>query len=90
MKNKGYNKKSVTAEDLLNAIKTMNNKELNKKEDVNSDERVETGETENDSSLDSLVREEQSVVRQKLIDKLQREPTQQEIDNWLSEHTEGY
>ena len=68
----------------------MNNNELDKKADINFDEQIQTNETVNDSSLDSLVREEQTVVRQKLIDKLRREPTQQEIDDWLNEHTESY
>lgn len=46
--------------------------------------------TADDSSLDNLIRQEQSVARQNLIDGLGREPTQTEIDRWLSEHTEGY
>lgn len=44
----------------------------------------------NDSSLENLVEQEQTVPRQKLIESLGREPTQTEIDRWLSEHTEGY
>ena len=45
---------------------------------------------ENDSSLDALVREQQSYVRNRLHEELGREPTQEEINQWLSEHTEGY
>ncbi len=45
---------------------------------------------ENDSSLEALVREEQSLVRERLREKLGREPTQEEADEWLNEQTEGY
>ena len=46
--------------------------------------------TEGDSSLQSLVREEQSFARQRLLEELGREPTEKEIDRWLSAQTEGY
>lgn len=45
---------------------------------------------ENDSSLEALVREEQSLARERLREKLGREPSQAEADQWLSEQTEGY
>ncbi len=45
---------------------------------------------ENDSSLQALVNEEQSFVRQRLKEETGREPTQEEVDRWLSEQTEGY
>jgi len=45
---------------------------------------------ENDSSLQALVNEEQSFVRARLRKELGREPTQEEVDRWLSEQTEGY
>ncbi len=45
---------------------------------------------ENDSSLEALVREEQSLVRERLREELRREPTQAEADEWLNEQTEGY
>ncbi len=45
---------------------------------------------ENDSSLEALVRQEQSVPRRHLTEELGREPTQEEIDRWISEQTEGY
>ncbi len=44
----------------------------------------------NDSSLDALVREQQSYVRNRLHGELGREPTQEEVNQWLNEHTEGY
>ncbi len=45
---------------------------------------------ENDSSLEALVREEQSIARERLREKLGREPTKEETDQWLNEQTEGY
>ena len=45
---------------------------------------------ENDSSLEALVHQEQSVARKGLTEELGREPTQEEIDRWLNEQTEGY
>ena len=45
---------------------------------------------ENDSSLESLVREEQSNARRRAQEELKREPTQKEADEWLDAHTEGY
>jgi hypothetical protein len=45
---------------------------------------------ENDSSLRALVHEEQALARERLRRELQREPTQEEIDRWLSAQTEGY
>ena len=45
---------------------------------------------ENDSSLEALVRQEQSDAHNRLREELGREPTQEEADRWLSEQTEGY
>lgn len=45
---------------------------------------------DNDSSLEALVREEQFIARERLREKLGREPTQEEVDQWLNEQTEGY
>ncbi len=45
---------------------------------------------ENDSSLEALVRQEQSDAHKRLREELGREPTQEEADRWLSEQTEGY
>jgi hypothetical protein len=45
---------------------------------------------ENDSSLDALVREQQSYVSNRLHKELGREPTQEEMNQWLHAHTEGY
>ena len=48
-------------------------------------------ETDNaDSGLEDAARTERDYLRQRLRDELQREPTEQELDEWLRQHTEGY
>lgn len=42
------------------------------------------------SALEDLGRAEREYVRGRLRDELKREPTDEEIDDWLREHTEGY
>jgi DNA-directed RNA polymerase specialized sigma subunit len=41
-------------------------------------------------SLSDAVKEEEQFVRERLKDELGREPTREEIDEWLREHTESY
>ncbi len=55
-----------------------------------SSEGVGRAAPENDSSLESLVNEEQLYARRQAREELGREPTQKEIDEWLDAHTEGY
>lgn len=43
-----------------------------------------------DSSLEDVARDEREYVRGRLRDELKRDPTEEEIDEWLREHTEGY
>jgi hypothetical protein len=43
-----------------------------------------------DNSLDEAARVEQDYLRQRLRDELGREPTDEELNEWLREHTEGY
>lgn len=45
---------------------------------------------ESDFSLQALTSEEQSIARRRLRKETGREPSQEEIDRWLSEQTEGY
>lgn len=68
----------------------MNQKDARQESDLNSENEDSINQNENDSSIEALVVDEQSVVRQKLVEKLKREPTEDEINTWLSEHTEGY
>lgn len=44
----------------------------------------------NDSSLESLIDEQQTYARERLREELGREPTPEEADEWLNAHTEGY
>ena len=43
-----------------------------------------------DNELSGAAREGESFVREKLKEELGREPTSEEIDEWLREHTESY
>ncbi|MFL6229545.1 MAG: hypothetical protein ACJ741_12275 [Pyrinomonadaceae bacterium] len=45
---------------------------------------------ETDNSLDGAARDERDYVRQRLRGELGREPTDEELNEWLREHTEGY
>ena len=40
--------------------------------------------------LSEAATEEERFVREKLTEELGREPTRDEIDDWLREHTESY
>ncbi len=42
------------------------------------------------SSLEDLSRDEHEVPRQRLRDELKREPSEEELNDWLRRHTEGY
>ncbi|HEV7377070.1 MAG TPA: hypothetical protein VGN95_20300 [Pyrinomonadaceae bacterium] len=51
----------------------------------------EAAESEDSSStLDDAARSEREYVRQRLREELKREPTEEEIDEWVRQHTEGY
>lgn len=50
----------------------------------------ETPAPDEDESLDEAVRDEREYVRRRLREELQHEPTEEEIDEWLRQHTEGY
>lgn len=43
-----------------------------------------------DSGLEDAARNERDYLRQRLREELGREPTEQELDEWLRRHTEGY
>ncbi len=45
---------------------------------------------EGSTGLDDAARSEREYVRRRLREELQHEPTEEEIDEWLREHTEGY
>lgn len=43
-----------------------------------------------DAPLEEVVREEREYVRGRLREELKREPTEEEVDEWLRQQTEGY
>lgn len=43
-----------------------------------------------DASLEDAAQREQEYLRARLRSELQREPTPEELSEWLREHTEGY
>lgn len=43
-----------------------------------------------DASLEEAAEREREYLRGRLRDELRREPTGEELDEWLREHTEGY
>lgn len=43
-----------------------------------------------DAPLDDAAQSERDYVRQRLREELKREPTEDELDEWLRQHTEGY
>jgi hypothetical protein len=45
---------------------------------------------DDDASLDEAASREQDYLRGRLRDELGREPTDEELNDWLREHTEGY
>ena len=51
----------------------------------------EAAESEDSNApLNDAVRNEREYVRQRLREELKREPTEEEVDEWLRQHTEGY
>ena len=42
------------------------------------------------TSLEDVAPGEQEFLRQRLREELKREPTEEELSEWLREHTEGY
>ena len=55
---------------------------------ADSEEKPQPGET--DPELEDVARRERDYVRQELREELEREPTEEEVDQWLRQHTEGY
>lgn len=42
------------------------------------------------TGLEDAARNERDYVRERLREEMGREPTEQELDEWLRQHTEGY
>ena len=45
---------------------------------------------ERDVPLEDAGRAEREYVQERLREELEREPTEEEVDEWLRQHTEGY
>jgi hypothetical protein len=45
---------------------------------------------DSDASLDEAGKDEHEYVRRRLRDELGREPSEEEVNEWLRRHTEGY
>lgn len=43
-----------------------------------------------DATLEEAAERERDYLRGRLRDELRREPTEEELNEWLREHTEGY
>ena len=46
--------------------------------------------TDGAATLEDVARAEQDFLRQRLREELKRDPTEEELSEWLREHTEGY
>ena len=55
-----------------------------------SEDRPQKEEEEGRDSLDEAARDEREYVRRRLLNDLGREPSEEELDEWLRRHTEGY
>lgn len=57
---------------------------------VDADPSRENSDAGGDDSLQDLAREQQDLARERLSGELGRDPTEDEIDDWLRRQTEGY
>lgn len=48
------------------------------------------GDGGSDNTLEDAARDEREYARERLRRELQRDPTEDEINDWLRRHTEGY
>jgi hypothetical protein len=53
-------------------------------------ERNEGDAAENGDKLEQVAETEHEYLHQRLREELGREPTEEELDEWLRQHTEGY
>jgi hypothetical protein len=57
---------------------------------TNADTSDEERDASGDDSLQDLSNEQRGLARERLSAELDREPTEDEIDDWLRRQTEGY
>jgi hypothetical protein len=58
--------------------------------DAATEENPETAGGGGDASLEETAEREREYLRGRLRDEWGREPTEEELDEWLREHTEGH
>jgi hypothetical protein len=46
--------------------------------------------SEGNNTLEDAARDSREYVRERLQEELKREPSEEEVSEWLREHTEGY
>ena len=51
---------------------------------------IEPDDSESENDLAAVAQEEREFVRQRLAKDLGHEPTEEELNEWLREHTESY
>lgn len=87
---RGINGLIVRAEDVPSQFLMFRNlSDVASQSSFSSEERAPAPEGE-DASLDEAGRDEREYVRRRLRDDLGREPSEEEVDEWLRQHTEGY
>jgi hypothetical protein len=58
--------------------------------DVTEENPETAGGSDGDGSLEETAEREREYLRGRVREELGREPTEEELDEWLREHTEGY
>jgi hypothetical protein len=58
--------------------------------DAAAEDHAETTPGDGDASLEEAAEREREYLRGRLRDELRRDPTEEELNEWLREHTEGY
>jgi len=54
------------------------------------DKKIGDKKVGNDSELEQVAETEHEYLHERLRQELGREPTEEELDEWLRQHTEGY
>ncbi|MGH9872734.1 MAG: hypothetical protein ACRD9S_09735 [Pyrinomonadaceae bacterium] len=54
------------------------------------EENKDSGTADGNNKLDDVAQTEHEYLHQRLSEDLGREPTEEELDEWLRQHTEGY
>jgi hypothetical protein len=59
-------------------------------DDAGSSESPGDSNVGDDATLEDAAEREREYLRRRLREELQRDPTEEELNEWLREHTEGY